>query len=107
MALRHLRTEIAAQDVRKRSGTDLFIRPHDGTQGFLGQYRTVEPLRRVLAHIAISAIPVGMFPEIIQQDATTAHVGFRIFLHPAQLLHVDFPLPALLGKLGQLHQIAQ
>ena len=48
-----------------------------------------------------------MFPEIVQQDAAAAHVRLRVLLHPAELLHVNLPLSALLGKSRQLHQIAQ
>ncbi|CCY15789.1 putative uncharacterized protein [Prevotella sp. CAG:755] len=76
-----------------------------GTQGFLRVDRPVKTDGRAAAYIAIAAIVLAHFAEIIEQYAATAHLGLRIFLHTAETLHVYLALPALPGKRGQLHDV--
>ena len=59
----------------------------------------------MLADVTMSAVAQIRLAEIIQQDATSAHISLSIFLHPPQPFHVYLALTAFLRKLVQLYNI--
>ena len=59
----------------------------------------------MLAYIAMAALAQIRLAEIIQQNATSAHICLGIFLHSAQPFHVYLALTAFLRKLVQLYNV--
>ena len=52
-----------------------------GADGFLSEDSTVEPFRRIVAHVAVVTVFAHLFAEITHQDAAAAHLRLGIALH--------------------------
>ena len=103
----HLRRRHAAQQVDEHREAHALLRAHNCREGFLHERRAVERLRRRVAHVAVAAVLLADFAEVVQQDAAPAHLRLGILLHAQQFVEVDVALPALVGKASQCDDVLQ
>ena len=97
----------AAQNLHAGRQADLLVGALNGRERHLSQCGSVEALRRILAHVAVAAVVLGLFAEIIQQYPSPADGRFGILLHAFEFVHVDVLLSALSCKLRELYHIGQ
>lgn len=67
----------------------------------------VEALWWVLANVAIPAVAAVVFSKVIEQNATTANLRFRVFLHAVELLGVDISLAAFVYKFAECDDVLE
>ena len=78
-----------------------------GRERLLHENRAVETLWRVLADVAIPAVAIVVFAEVVEQNATTANLRFGVFLHAVELLGVDVSLAALVYKFAERDDVLE
>ena len=79
----------------------------DGRERFLYENCAVETLWRVLADVAIPAVAIVVFAEVVEQNATTANLRFGVFLHAVEFLGVDVTLAAFVYKFAERDDILE
>ena len=63
----------APENLDTRANGNLLVGSHHRTERLLREYRTVESARRIVAHIAMTAVLSRCLSKVIQENAAAAY----------------------------------
>ena len=97
----------ASQNLNHRTRRNAFIGSRNGTQCLLHDFRSIKLTRWILANIAITAIVITLFIEVVEQDAPSAYTTLSIFAHSFEFFTIYLSQTTIVSKPFQLDNVVQ